>query len=103
MDRWGKECRCGERRIPKDWPRCGECAQAHTRVEYTHNAEPDTRKNRTKRHKLVVALAQIRKEQPEDRIVSQLTDHALILHLKAQRRVKLAKRLPEALIEWGKG
>ena len=103
MAQWGKECRCGKRRIPKDWPHCGECAEARSRVEYAQNQEPGFRQDRTTRHKLVTALARIRKvaKQP-DPVVDQIVEQAQILHTKAERRRKLAQRLPEVLEAWGK-
>ncbi len=101
MAQWGKDCRCGNR-IPKDWPHCGECAEARTRVEIAQNQEPGFREDRTTRHRLVTALARIRQaskqpDSPVDRAIEQAT----ILHTKAERRRKLAERLPEALVDWG--
>ncbi len=101
MARWGKECRCGNRRIPKDWPRCGECAEARSRVEFAHNTEPGYRDKRTLRHQLVAALTKLRQAQPEDVTVDHIVDQAQILHTKAERRRKLAERLPEILVDWG--
>jgi len=53
----------------------------------------------------MMALAKIRHEQPEqpkNLNVDHIVEQAKIMSRQRIRRAKLAERLPDALIEWGK-
>lgn len=53
-----KDCKCGERRIPRDWVRCGECQQIRDGVASMHALEAATyRKKVSLRHKLLVGYS----------------------------------------------